>query len=45
MDELTLTIKFKVKHEPGTPQHLHEILKAYLRGKGIDLLDDDSIEV
>ena len=41
--QLTITINYKVEHTPANPQHLHQIAKNYLKGKGITLLDDGSI--
>ena len=36
---MTTTLEFQTKHEPGTPEHLHQIAKNWLEGKGVTLLD------
>lgn len=36
---LTITIRFKEKHEPGHEAHLTEIARSYFKGKGINLTD------
>jgi hypothetical protein len=42
---LPITMVFKIKHNPGTPEHLHELARRYFEGKGIVLRDDNVIEV
>ena len=36
---IQVTIEFKVKHTPGTPEHLNEIAETYLQGKGVTIED------
>lgn len=36
---LTITIKYKERHEPGHEAHLTEIARSYFKGKGINLTD------
>lgn len=37
--ELEIKVIFKVKHSPGTPEHLEQIVENYLRPKGISMVD------
>lgn len=43
--ELTITVKFLTEHKPATPEHLYQILKAYLEAKGITLKEDLTFDV
>ena len=46
MQQLQITIKFKVKHSPeNNEKHLHQVLKHYLEAKGITLEDNNEIWV
>ena len=45
MQEIVVTFKNKVKKFPGNEKHLHVMLESYLRGKGITLKEDNTIEV
>jgi hypothetical protein len=35
--EIQITFRFNVKHSPGTPEHLRQIVESYLRPKGVRL--------
>ena len=39
MQTLTITVEFKVKHNPGSDSHLEAILENYFRAKGITYKD------
>jgi hypothetical protein len=39
---LDIRVKFKVAHSPNTKEHLTQVLRAYLQGKGA--LNDKHIE-
>lgn len=41
--ELPIRFIFTTKHNPGTPHHLEEVLRNYLKGKGIELKEDLTI--
>lgn len=43
--ELVVTFICKVKHNPGSPDHLHQMLKSHLQAKGLTLLDNNVIEI
>lgn len=46
IQELTITVRFTTtRHNPGTEEHLREILRSYLAPKGIELQDDLTIEI
>ena len=34
---LDIRVKFKVLHSPGNKEHLTQVLRAYLQGKGIEM--------
>jgi hypothetical protein len=36
---MTIEIEFTTKPEPGTPEHLEQILRNYFRAKGITYKD------
>jgi hypothetical protein len=38
-NNMTIEIEFTTKHEPGTPEHLEQILRNYFRAKGITYKD------
>ena len=43
---MTYTVTFILpKLEPGTPEHLHMVVKSFLAGKGITLKEDGTIEI
>lgn len=35
MQEITITVRFKVKHSPATDSHLQQILLNYFTPKGV----------
>lgn len=39
MQTKTITVQFKVKHNPGDDAHLEMVLKTYLQRKGVDYKD------
>jgi len=39
----TITVEFKVKHNPGTENHLKEVIHNHLKGKGVKIEDDKII--
>lgn len=43
--EIQVTIRCKVKHNPGTQEHLKVMLQSHLRAKGLTLGDDLVIEI
>lgn len=42
---LTITFVFNTKHNPGTPEHLSEVLRNTLAPKGIQLLENNLITI
>ena len=45
MQEIVVTFKNKIKKFPGTPDHLHQMLKSHLQAKGLTLLENNVIEI
>ena len=45
MQEIVVTFKNKVKKFPGSPEHLHVMLKSHLQAKGLTLNEDNTIEI
>ena len=45
MQEMTVRFRCKVKHFPGSPEHLHVMLKSHLQAKGLTLNEDNTIEI
>lgn len=43
--ELQVTFRCKVKHNPGNVKHLTVMLQNHLRAKGLTLSDDLVIEI
>lgn len=44
MQTLNITLKYKVKHNPGNEPHLKVIAENYFRSKGVKL-EDNLIEI
>jgi hypothetical protein len=42
---MTYTVTFILTAEPGTPEHLHMVLKSYLQAKGIELREDGTVDI
>lgn len=40
LQEITVTLRFKVEHKPDSPAHLTQVAENYLRSKGITLLNN-----
>jgi hypothetical protein len=40
---LQVTVVFKVKHSPGTDYHLKEVLRNYLKAKGVEFNREDVV--
>jgi len=40
-----VVVIFNVKHSPDSPEHLHVVLRDYLRTKGLILNEDNTIEI
>lgn len=38
MQEIQLTIRCKVKHNPGTPEHLRQLAVAHFAPKGVTIV-------
>ena len=45
MQTITLTVHFKTEHTPNSEQHLQQVLRAYLASKGVQLTDDNVLEI
>ena len=42
---LAITFIFKIEHNPGNENHLTQLVRSLLRGKGIVLKEDMTVEV
>lgn len=43
--KLTVDFVFVIKQNPGHEHHLHQLLATFLKGKGITLKEDKTVEV
>jgi len=41
--ELTIIMRFSVKHNPGNDQHLKMLAKNYLEPKGLKIIEENNI--
>jgi hypothetical protein len=42
---ITITLEFKTKHNPGDKDHLQQVAHAYFKSKGIELSEELVIKV
>lgn len=42
LQSLDITIRFYIEHNPGTKEHLRQIVASYLKGKGVVTMQDYS---
>lgn len=45
MQTTTITVVFTVEHTPGSEEHLQQILRNYLRGKGVTIGEDGKLVI
>lgn len=43
MQWLNITVKFKVKHNPGNEGHIKEVLKNFLKWKGVEFNGEEIV--